>query len=468
MIARSITGLKIRETRRILGLKQNELARRVGISASYLNLIERNKRAIGGMLLNAIGRELALSVDELDGTTERRLRHQLVTLAEDSTVGTGEMRDSDIDAFIARHPAWARGAARAYAAFRAAETEVEALSDRLAHDPVLAETVHAMLTEIAALRSTAEILADPREIEPGQRRRFERIVDDQSARLARTATALAAHFDETAEARRPRTTIEEAEEYLHHSDAGDALEAAGGRLRSELSDGAQDLERALAAAQVRPPAIAADWGRTRRIAALALGLAQEAPVPEIAAALQACPPAAVPHARAALVQRLADAIRLPAGHVMALGTRLDWDLDALVRAADGDGALVFRRIADLHRSGAPRAGLVVADASGATLARAGALDLLPRARQLDCPVWPLHRAGPNGVVRADVQLSAGDRRVVLALGRPDGMASDMLVFAASPRIDTAPPAPHLAVGPGCRICTHRACPQRREPSVVEA
>jgi CheY-like chemotaxis protein len=179
-------------------------------------------------------------------------------------------------------------------------------------------------------------------------------------------------------------------------------------------------------------------------------------------------PTTMPHARAALVQRLADAIRLPAGHVMALGTRLDWDLDALVRAADGDGALVFRRIADLHRSGAPRAGLVVADASGATLARAGALDLLPRARQLDCPVWPLHRAGPNGVVRADVQLSAGDRRVVLALGRPDGMASDMLVFAASPRIDTAPPAPHLAVGPGCRICTHRACPQRREPSVVEA
>ena len=465
--ARTITGLKIREQRRALGLRQNELARRVGVSASYLNLIERNKRSIGGTLLTAIGRELSLSLDELDGSIERRLHDQLVSLAEDPNVGTQAMRDESIDAFIARQPAWARGAARAYIAFQAAEAEVEELSDRLTHDPVLAEAMHAMLTEITALRSTVEILADPGEITPAQRIRFERIVDEQSARLARTAAALADHFDRTIEARRPRHAAEEAEEFLHRSDAADAVEAAAARQRSALLADGKDMEAALAAAVARPPAIAADWGRARRVAALVLAHAQSAAIPEVEAAIEGCPVVAAPFARTALIRRLADAILLPAEHVLALGKRLDWDIDTMVRATDGDSALIFRRIADLHRAGAPRAGLVVADASGATLARAGALDLLPRSRQLECPVWPLHRARPDAVFRAPVRLSVGEMRTVVAMASPDGMAAYMLVFGPDRSTGSEPGPERLFVGPGCRICTHRFCPQRREPSVIE-
>jgi predicted transcriptional regulator len=43
------------------------------------------------------------------------------------------------------------------------------------------------------------------------------------------------------------------------------------------------------------------------------------------------------------------------------------------------------------------------------------------------------------------------------------MARDMLVFDSDP---TA--AAPLAVGTSCRICAHAACPQRREPSVIES
>jgi predicted transcriptional regulator len=197
------------------------------------------------------------------------------------------------------------------------------------------------------------------------------------------------------------------------------------------------------------------------VAALAEACAAEAAPPEAASALAGCSPAAAPHARAALLRRIADAILLPADRFLALGARLAWDIDALVAAADGDGALVFRRIADLHRVG-PRAGLVTADAAGRTLARAGALDLLPRARELECPVWPLHRAPGPRTTNAVVALSGGGTRRVVALARPDGMARDMLVFDPDP---TA--AAPLAVGTSCRICAHAACPQRREPSVIE-
>jgi transcriptional regulator with XRE-family HTH domain len=452
-------GLKIRETRRAMGLRQNELARRVGVSASYLNLIERDRRSIGGALLAAIGRELGLSIDELDGSSERRLRDQLRTLAEDPAVGGVDMRDGSADALIARYPAWARGAARAYAAFLSAEAEAEALGDRLAHDPVLADALHAMLTEITALRSTVEILADPRAIEPAQRLRFEGIVDEQSARLVRTARAMVAHFDRMADARLPRVAAEEAEEFLHASRAGDAAEAAGAAARAALTAGGRDLEQALAAAV--PPRLAAlepGWGRARRVAALAEAHAAALAAAEFDAVLAACSPDAAPHVRAALVRRLADAIRWPADEFRALAGRLAWDFDALAAAADGDGALAFRRTADLDR-----AGLVTADASGRTLARAGALDLLPRARELECPVWPLHRAAPGRTLHALVALSGGGLRRVVALARPDGMARDMLV------LDPGPPGPEAAlpVGASCRICAHRGCRQRREPSVLE-
>ena len=457
-------GLKIRETRRAMGLRQNELARRVGISASYLNLIERERRSIGGTLLAAIGRELGLSIDELDGSSERRLRDQLETLAEDPAVGAIDMRDGSADALIARYPAWARGAARAYAAFRSAEAEAEALSDRLANDPVLADAMHEMLTEITALHSTVEILADPRAIEPAQRLRFEGIVNEQSARLVRTGRALVAHFDRMAEARLPRVAVEEAEEFLHRSGAGDAVEAAGARLRAALTAGGRDLEQALSAVvPLRLAAPAPDWGRARRVAALAEAHAAATPTAEIEAALTACSPATAPHVRAALVRRLADAIRWPADEFRVLAARLRWDLDALVGAADGDGALVFRRTADLHPSGR-RAGLVTADTAGRTLARSGALDLLPRARELECPVWPLHRAAGSRTFRAVVALSGGGTRRVVALARPDGMARDMLVFDPEP---LAAAEEALAVGTCCRICAHRGCRQRREPSVLE-
>ena len=53
-----LTGSRIRERRTIAGLRQADLARQVGISASYLNLIEHNRRKIGGKLLLEIARAL--------------------------------------------------------------------------------------------------------------------------------------------------------------------------------------------------------------------------------------------------------------------------------------------------------------------------------------------------------------------------------------------------------------------------
>ena len=56
----SLTGTRIRERRSIKGIRQADLARQIGISASYLNLIEHNRRRIGGKLLIDIAQVLGV------------------------------------------------------------------------------------------------------------------------------------------------------------------------------------------------------------------------------------------------------------------------------------------------------------------------------------------------------------------------------------------------------------------------
>ena len=51
MSREGLTGSRIRERRVMAGQKQADLAKAIGISASYLNLIEHNRRRIGGKLL---------------------------------------------------------------------------------------------------------------------------------------------------------------------------------------------------------------------------------------------------------------------------------------------------------------------------------------------------------------------------------------------------------------------------------
>ena len=75
----SLTGSRIRERRSMAGLKQADLARQIGISASYLNLIEHNRRRIGGKLLVNIAQALGVEPSMLTEGAEATL---IATLRE--------------------------------------------------------------------------------------------------------------------------------------------------------------------------------------------------------------------------------------------------------------------------------------------------------------------------------------------------------------------------------------------------
>ncbi len=102
MPQRQLTGARIRSRRLDRQISQSDLAARVGISASYLNLIEHNRRRIGGKILNDIARERVLEVAVLADGAERGLVEALRAAAA-SQAQAGAETDQSED-FAARFP----------------------------------------------------------------------------------------------------------------------------------------------------------------------------------------------------------------------------------------------------------------------------------------------------------------------------------------------------------------------------
>ena len=61
MATNIIMGSKLRNLRKDRGLSQIELARKIGISASYLNLIEHNRRRISDPVLAKLAAVLGVA-----------------------------------------------------------------------------------------------------------------------------------------------------------------------------------------------------------------------------------------------------------------------------------------------------------------------------------------------------------------------------------------------------------------------
>ncbi|MBI4048528.1 MAG: helix-turn-helix transcriptional regulator, partial [Devosia nanyangense] len=128
---RAPIGIKISSRRKILAISQAELARRAGISPSYLNLIESNKRVVGGALLLRIAAELSIDISELTGESEHR---QLAELEEafagpvlaSLRLGAPEARD-----IVARHPAAASAIVQLHRAYADAMASADDYALRL-------------------------------------------------------------------------------------------------------------------------------------------------------------------------------------------------------------------------------------------------------------------------------------------------------------------------------------------------
>src|SRR5438552_3104206 len=123
-------GTKLRGLRRRKGLKQTEVASRLGISPSYLNLIEHDQRQLQANLLlkaaEVLGVELAAFTDDSQGRLAGDLQEVFGDpLFEEHPLTTADLRE------IADNPPAARAVIALYHAYRASVESTRALASKL-------------------------------------------------------------------------------------------------------------------------------------------------------------------------------------------------------------------------------------------------------------------------------------------------------------------------------------------------
>jgi len=212
------------------------LAARVDISPSYLNLIEHNKRAIGGALLNRIAEALNLDSRALAGTEEARLIAELGEVAADAALAGIDLSQREVHDIVAGNPKAARAMLALFRAYGEARMRSDLIGERLGEESFLAEASQQILALITTIRSYSEILKDYGDLSDAERRRFVDTLVDESERLASQAGDL---FDFLGGrgARRPRPSPrEEIEDFLSdHANYFPRLEQAADDTAARLA-----------------------------------------------------------------------------------------------------------------------------------------------------------------------------------------------------------------------------------------
>ncbi|TVS02472.1 MAG: helix-turn-helix domain-containing protein [Rhodobacteraceae bacterium] len=432
----ALTGTRIRARRNLRGLRQAELAREVGISPSFLNLIEHNRRKVNPQLLEALAEALGVSADALIEDQDGRLIEGARAAAQRSDAAGTELER--IDEFTSRFPGWAKVLAETQARVERLERVIESLNDRMTHDPYLGEALHEIISAVTSVQSTASILTDAEEIDADWQARFHRNILQDSARLAEGAVALVNYLDtvQTDEAGLA-APLEEVEAWLTRQ----------GFHLPEIEQGLTDMD-VLVRGQVE---LSSEASRVLAQSWLAQFAADAAVLP---------------------LEALSDALSDTGLAPEALAARFGVPFDQVLRRL----ALMPEKV--LQAVGLPPLGLVICDSSGTMVFRRAVEGFrLPRFGG-GCPLWPLYQAlqRPHVPLRQSL-LTAGrlGRRYLAyavavpitppAFEAPSVLRATMLIVPQPAGAAQAEPAP-VPVGSSCRTCAQLECIARREPSIL--
>jgi len=518
---RAPIGFRISNRRKSLKISQASLARMVGISPSYLNLIENNKRDIGGTLLQRVAQHLQIDIDDLTGQAEQKLLQDLEEAYADPMVESLPFQPDERRQLVAQYPASAMAIARLHRAYGAAVASADAYADRLRSDPLLAQLLHQILSGITAVRSSAEILLDVPDLAEPERRRFLGAIGRETQALSEVVRNLIGQFDNASANRRTVSPTREIDDLIiERANHFPALEAAAAELRSVIetagpfgagtiggllerrfgirteiggvSHGGADAfpgqyrfvpEASLMWFQGSTTLATRQFQLARLFGELAAGDVIEAVLKE--AALSS--PTAVRLARRALSSYLAGAMVLPYSRFLADAEAAAYDIDHLRQAYNASYEQVAHRLVTLRRPGEEGIpfGFLRSDPAG-RLTKHFPLPglLLPNAGHA-CPLWAIYGAfrTPDMPLRQLVRFSDGSRylfvartvqRRMAAFREPPVMSSIMLacdvlhadrtVYAQG--LDLNRPEADTPVGPSCRLCTRADCPSRQEEALA--
>ena len=430
-MAGALLGTRIRENRKALRLTQKDLAKVAGISASYLNLIEHNRRGIAGKTLNTIARALAVEPSELSDGMNQALIDRLKSAAiRNKQIKTEHDR---IEEFAARFPGFARLIARQNDQINIRDEEFAILSDQLKHDPYFAEAMHLLLSNITTIRSTADILAKNKQIPLETSNRFIDNLADEAFKLSKTAEDIFDYFEPSSEQQVTTLDLSPFELLLEKNKY----------YLAELEHNQKTVDEIISQLNLSNE----DYLQTKNSL----------------------------NSYNKMVQNL------PINIFLEIAEKYNFDAIALAKHFNTDILSICFRLAHLpNKSNIPKFGILQCDASGSVLYRKQLNSFsLPRYGGA-CPLWPVYRSlsQPLQPIRAMLDMPMGDRFHTISFAYPTeaaqiGMPSlteAVMLFTPDylmlPKIAHAQ-TPQLAVGLQCTVCSRLTCSARRASYLLD-
>lgn len=130
-----LLGAKVRALRRREQMTQVDLAERLGISASYLNLIENNRRPLTAPLLLRLAQIFQLDLQTFGASEEdARLSADLLEAFGDPMFERHGLTNQDLRELVASSPNVARAVLTMYRSYASTRESVAALGERLSTD----------------------------------------------------------------------------------------------------------------------------------------------------------------------------------------------------------------------------------------------------------------------------------------------------------------------------------------------
>lgn len=124
-------GAKVRALRRRETLSQVQLAERLGISASYLNLIESNRRPLPAALLIKLAQMFGVDLQAFGADDEARLVNDMMEAFSDPLFDAYQLTSTDLRELAVNSPQVARAVIALYSSYKAQRDASDELASRL-------------------------------------------------------------------------------------------------------------------------------------------------------------------------------------------------------------------------------------------------------------------------------------------------------------------------------------------------
>ena len=447
-------GTKVRRLRKRKGLSQAELARRLGISPSYLNLIEHNQRNLTVPLLLKLAREFEIDLESFASDEEERLAAELAEVFADPLFAGQAVEDAELRDLALHSPAAARCVLKLYRTWRRAKEEAASRPDDLARAELGVRSSRLANEEVSDL-----IQANDNYF-PELEAAAERLHDEAGLRIGDLAHGL-----EQALLDRHGISMEVVEV--------DAL--AGAVRRFDPAAKQLDLSEVLSPASVQ-------FQLAYQIGQLELREAFEAVITRAGVE----DPATVRLARMALASSFAGSVVMPYRPFLEAARATRYDIELLEHRFRASFEQVCHRLTTLQRPGEQGVPLhfVRIDIAGNVSKRFSASGIRFSRYSGSCPRWNVHVAFmtpgairtqvsrmPDGstyfCIARTVRKAGGGHRVpqsrfAIGLGCEIGHARELVY---SDGIDLANEQAVVPIGTSCRLCERTDCRQRAFPPI---